>query len=190
MNVNYGPRSVEDIEAMWREIRAGEFPEHPCLHVTCPTWFDALQAPPAKHTASVFMPVPYQLKGHQPEDWVRLKDGFMEQVLSALREVATNLTDDNIVMKVPMDPCYLAGRWQNMRRGSVWVARKTPDQMGDNRPIPQLAQYRTPYPGPLPSGRGHAPGGRGHRRLRARGLERPAGGPGPGDLKERQHEGG
>ena len=147
MNVNYGPRSVEDLQTMWREIRAGEFPERPCLHVTCPTWFDALQAPPAKHTASVFMPVPYQLKGHQPEDWVNLKNGFMEQVVSALREVATNLTDDNIVMKVAMDPCYLAGRWQNMRRGSVWVARKTPDQMGQNRPIPQLAQYRTPIEG-------------------------------------------
>ncbi len=147
MNVNYGPRSVADLQAMWREIRAGEFPEHPCLHVTCPTWFDALQAPPAKHTASVFMPVPYQIQGHQPEDWVCLKEGFMERVLSRLREVATNLTDDNIVMKVPMDPHYLSGRWQNMRQGSIWVARKTPDQMGDQRPIPQLAQYRTPIQG-------------------------------------------
>ena len=147
MNVNYGPRSVEDLKSMWREIRAGEFPAHPCLHVTCPTWFDALQAPPAKHTASVFMPVPYRLEGRRPEDWVSLKNDFMEQVLSALRAVATNLTDDNIVMKVPMDPCYLAGRWQNMRRGSVWVARKTPDQMGENRPIPQLAHYRTPIQG-------------------------------------------
>ncbi len=157
MNVNYGPRSVEDLKSMWREIRAGEFPAHPCLHVTCPTWFDALQAPPAKHTASVFMPVPYQLKGHRPEDWVRLKHDFMERVLSKLRAVATNLTDDNIVMKVPMDPCYLAGRWQNMRRGSVWVARKTAEQMGENRPIPQLAQYRTPIQGLYQVGAGTHP---------------------------------
>ena len=71
----------------------------------------------------------------------------MERVLSELRSVATNLTDDNIVMKVAMDPFYIAGRWQNMRRGSVWVARKTADQMGENRPIPQLAHYRTPIQG-------------------------------------------
>jgi len=147
MNVTDGPRCVEDLKSMWREIRAGEFPAHPCLHVTCPTWFDALQAPPAKHTASVFMPVPFQLKGRRPEDWVSLKNDFMEQVLSTLRAVATNLTDDNIVMKVAMDPHYLAGRWQNMRHGSVWVARKTADQMGENRPIPQLAHYRTPIQG-------------------------------------------
>ena len=147
MNVNYGPRSTEDLKSMWSEIRAGEFPEHYCFHVTCPTWFDPLQAPPAKHTASLFMPVPYQLKDRRPEDWVKLKNDFMERVLSELRSVATNLTDDNIVMKVAMDPFYIAGRWQNMRRGSVWVARKTADQMGENRPIPQLAHYRTPIEG-------------------------------------------
>ena len=147
MNVNYGPRSTEDLKRMWSEIRAGEFPEHYCFHVTCPTWFDPLQAPPAKHTASLFMPVPYQLKDRRPEDWVRLKNDFMERVLSELRSVATNLTDDNIVMKVAMDPFYIAGRWQNMRRGSVWVARKTAEQMGENRPIPQLAHYRTPIQG-------------------------------------------
>ena len=147
MNVNYGPRSTADLKSMWSEIRAGEFPEHPCFHVTCPTWFDSLQAPPAKHTASLFMPVPYELKGQRPEEWVNLKNGYMEHVLSQLRNVATNLTDDNITMKVAMDPCYLAGRWQNMRRGSVWVARKTPDQMGGNRPTPELAHYRTPIEG-------------------------------------------
>ena len=147
MNVNYGPRSGDDLKLMWNEIRAGEFPGHFCFHVTCPTRFDPLQAPPAKHTASLFMPVPYQLKGRRPEEWVGLKNDFMERVLSELRGVATNLTDDNIVMKVAMDPFYLAGRWQNMRRGSVWVARKTVDQMGENRPIPQLARYRTPIRG-------------------------------------------
>jgi phytoene dehydrogenase-like protein len=47
-------------------------------------------------------------------------------------------------MKAALDPFYLAGRWQNMRQGSVWVARKTQEQMGGNRPIPELSHYRTP----------------------------------------------
>lgn len=158
MNVNVGPHSTDDMENMWREIRAGKFPEHSCLHITCPTWFDPLQAPPAKHTASIFMPVPYQLAGYKPEDWVHLKNDFMEQVLAKLRSVATNLTDDNIIMKVAMDPHYLAGRWQNMRKGSVWVARKTASQMGANRPIPQLADYRTPIQGLYQVGAAMHPG--------------------------------
>jgi beta-carotene ketolase (CrtO type) len=147
MNVNMGPEKPDDLDEMWREVRAGEFPQHVCLHAICPTAFDPLQAPRGKHSASLFMPVPFQLKGKQPEDWVRLKNGFMDAVLKTWRRYATNLTDENIEMKVAMDPFYISGRWPNMRRGSVWVARKVAGQMGAHRPIEQLANYRTPIEG-------------------------------------------
>jgi phytoene dehydrogenase-like protein len=144
MNVNMGPEKPADLDEMWREIRAGEFPEHGCLHAICPTAFDPLQAPKPKHAASVYLPVPFQLKGKQPEDWIKLKNGFMDSVLKVWRRYATNLTDENIEMKVAMDPFYISGRWPNMRRGSVWVARKIAVQMGEQRPIEQIADYRTP----------------------------------------------
>lgn len=144
LNVNIGPQKPADFETMWEEIRNGEFPNHPCFHISCPTQFDPLQAPIGRHTATLFMPVPFELKGKRPEDWVRLKNGFMEKVLGEWREYATNLTEENIQMKVATDPFYISGRWQNMRRGSVWVARKIPSQMRDSRPIPELAHYRTP----------------------------------------------
>jgi phytoene dehydrogenase-like protein len=147
MNVNMGPESADHLDRMWQEIRAGDFPQHVCLHAICPSAFDPLQAPRNKHAASLFMPVPYELKGKRPEEWVKLKNGFMESVLSIWRRYATNLTDDNIEMKVAMDPFYMAGRWPNMRRGSVWVARKTAAQMGINRPNEQLSGYRTPIAG-------------------------------------------
>ncbi len=144
MNVNLGPRQPSDIDEMWKEIRAGEFPQHLCAHAICPTAIDPLQAPTGKHAASLFMPVPFQLKGKRVEDWVKLKSDFMDRVLKIWRRYATNLTDENIEMKVAMDPFYMAGRWPNMRRGSVWVARKIASQMGANRPIEELANYRTP----------------------------------------------
>jgi phytoene dehydrogenase-like protein len=144
LSVTIGPEKAGDLEIMWREIRAGEFPAHPCFHVICPTQFDPLQAPSGKHAASLFMPVPFQLRGKKPEDWVKLKNGLMDRVLADWRKVATNLTDENIEMKVALDPFYISGRWQNMRRGSVWVARKIARQLGENRPIPELARYRTP----------------------------------------------
>jgi phytoene dehydrogenase-like protein len=147
MNVNMGPEKPDDLEEMWKEIRTGEFPRHVCLHAICPTAFDPLQAPKAKHAASLFMPVPFQLKGKKPEDWVKLKTGFMDHVLNIWRRYATNLTDENIEMKVAMEPSYIAGRWPNMRRGSVWVARKIATQMGEMRPIEGLANYRTPIAG-------------------------------------------
>ncbi len=144
LNVNIGPEKPADLEEMWKEIRAGEFPSHPCFHISCPTQFDPLQAPMGKHTATLFMPVPFQLKEKKAEEWVKLKNGFMERVLYEWRKYATNLTDENIQMKVALDPFYISGRWQNMRLGSVWVARKVPAQMGEKRPIPELAHYRTP----------------------------------------------
>jgi len=147
MSVSIGPERPADLAEMWKEIRAGEFPAHPCLHAVCPTALDPLQAPAGRHTASVFLPVPFQLKGKKPEDWVKLKNGFMEVVLKIWRRYATNLTDENIEMKVAMDPFYIAGRWPNMRRGSVWVARKIATQMGNQRPIEQIADYRTPIAG-------------------------------------------
>ncbi|MSP40314.1 MAG: NAD(P)/FAD-dependent oxidoreductase [Deltaproteobacteria bacterium] len=147
MNVNIGPEKPSDIDEMWNEIRAGEFPVHGCLHAICPTAFDPLQAPRGKHTASLFMPVPFQLKGKQPQDWVKLKKGFMDAVLKIWRGYATNLTDDNIEMKVAMEPFYMSQRWPNLRRGSVWVARKIPTQMGEQRPIEQISDYRTPIAG-------------------------------------------
>ena len=147
MNVNMGPETPADLDEMWREIRAGEFPEHVCLHAICPTAFDPLQAPKPNHAASVYLPVPFQLKGKKPEDWVKLKSGFMDAVLKIWRRYATNLTDENIEMKVAMDPFYMSGRWPNMRRGSVWVARKIAAQMGEQRPIEQIADYRTPIEG-------------------------------------------
>jgi phytoene dehydrogenase-like protein len=147
MNVSIGPERPDDIAAMWAEIRAGEFPEHACLHAICPTAFDPLQAPRPKHAASVFAPVPFQLKGKKPEDWVKLKNGFMDKILKVWRRYATNLTDDNIEMKVAMDPFYMSGRWPNMRRGSVWGARKVAAQMGARRPFEAIADYRTPIEG-------------------------------------------
>ena len=78
---------------------------------------------------------------------MNLKNRFMESVLKIWRRYATNLTDDNIEMKVAMDQFYLSGRWPHMRRGSVWVARKIASQMGAQRPIEDISGYRTPIEG-------------------------------------------
>ncbi|HVO95664.1 MAG TPA: NAD(P)/FAD-dependent oxidoreductase [Terriglobales bacterium] len=157
MSVTMGPETPADLDQMWQELRAGEFPEHACLHAICPTAFDPLQAPKPKHAASVYVPVPFQLKDQKPDDWVKLKNGFMEKILRQWRRYATNLTDENIEMKMAMDPFYMAGRWPNMRRGSVWVARKTATQMGAQRPIEQIANYRTPIRGLYQVGAGMHP---------------------------------
>ena len=145
--MNIGPQRPSDLEAMWQEIRAGEFPAHHCFHISCPTALDPLQAPAGRHNATLLMPVPYRLKGKQPEDWRTLKNGFMDRMIAEWRKYATNLTEQTIQDRCALDPWYLSGKWQNLRNGSVYVARKIPSQLGANRPIPELSDYRTPIEG-------------------------------------------
>ena len=78
---------------------------------------------------------------------MKLKNHFMDAVMKIWRRYATNLTEENIEMKAAIDPFYISGRWPNMRRGSVWVARKIAPQMGERRPIEAIADYRTPIRG-------------------------------------------
>jgi phytoene dehydrogenase-like protein len=147
MSVSMGPERAADLAEMWKEIRAGEFPTHPCLHAICPTAFDPLQAPRARHAASVFLPVPFQLNGKMPQDWVKLKNGFMDDILKIWRRYATNLTDENIEMKVALDPFYLpAGGPICEPARSGWPAKQR-RQMGNHRPVEQIANYRTPIAG-------------------------------------------
>ena len=96
INVNMGPQPPADLDEMWQEIRAGEFPEHACLHAICPTAFDPLQAPQGKHAASVYLPVPFQLKGKKPEDWVKLKNGFMESGAEKLAALSRPISPTRI----------------------------------------------------------------------------------------------
>ena len=168
MNITMGPEKPADLEAMWQEIRDGEFPTHVCLHAICPTAFDPLQAPrPEACGVASSCRCRFNSRASSPEDWVRLKNGFMDSVLKIWRRYATNLTDDNIEMKVAMDPFYIAGRWPNMRRGSVWgCAQDRRTDWARNRPIEELADYRTPIAGPLPGRGGDASCRRRDRRLR------------------------
>lgn len=147
LNVNIGPRRPADLEAMWQELRAGELPTHSCFHISCPTALDPLQAPSGKHNATLFVPAPYRLAGQRPEDWVRLKHDYLARILVEWRQYATNLTEQNVVDRCALDPWYISGKWQNLRYGSIYGARKVPSQLGEQRPIPELAHYRTPIAG-------------------------------------------
>jgi phytoene dehydrogenase-like protein len=49
MNVSMSPEKPADVETMWQEIRAGEFPQHPCLHATRTAFGEGLEATLAEH---------------------------------------------------------------------------------------------------------------------------------------------
>ncbi|MDY6905347.1 MAG: NAD(P)/FAD-dependent oxidoreductase [Thermodesulfobacteriota bacterium] len=72
------------------------------------------------------------------------KDEIVDAMLTKIRSVAPNLTDDKIVAKFVNTPydsslrnmAFVGGGWMGLSQSS--------DQWYDKRPLPELARYRTP----------------------------------------------
>ena len=95
LNVNIGPHKPGDLDAMWQEIRAGEFPRMLVSTRSVRQRSIHCRRPRQARGVGVYAGA-FHLKGKQPEDWIKLKNGFMEKVLKNLAPYATNLTDENI----------------------------------------------------------------------------------------------
>ena len=164
MNVNIGPEKPADLEAMWQEIRAGEFPD-PRLSA-CYLSDRLRPVAGARRQAcgvGVFagaVSIERQTAGGlgQAQGW--FLDRRAEN-LAALCDQLDRREHHDESRHGALSTC--PGRWPNMRRGSVWVARKIPTQMGEMRPIEQISDYRTPIRRAVSSRRGDASGRRGDR---------------------------
>jgi phytoene dehydrogenase-like protein len=142
--LNIGLETPEDYYRLLSEIRLGKLPEHLGLFCSCPTLFDTTQAPRGKHTALIWQPVPYDLRDGGPEKWDEVKEEFMDRCIDKWREYAPNLTEDNILMKRAVSPLDIERKLYNMKLGGVFMGRMITAQLEYFRPMPELAQFRTP----------------------------------------------
>src|SRR5579884_1214249 len=146
LRVLIGVESPDEIDALWREIRAGTLPEPRGLVVTVPTLFDPRQAPPDHHTAVLLQPVPYA-PGGSPDRWEALRDDYAARCLAAWRRYASHLRDEDILATSALTPQDIALRYPNYARGALGMGAMSVNQAGPNRPLPELSQYRTPVEG-------------------------------------------
>jgi len=146
LRVLIGVESPAEIDALWREIRAGTLPEPRGMVVTVPTLFDPSQAPPDRHTAVLLQPVP-PAPGGSPERWDALRDEYAARCVANWRRYATNLRDEDILAAVALTPRDVAARYPNYAQGALGMGAMTVDQAGPNRPLPELSQYKTPIDG-------------------------------------------
>lgn len=142
--LNIGLETPEDYNILWSEIRAGKLPEHLGMFCSVPTLFDPGQAPRGKHTALIWQPVPYHLKEGGAEKWDEVKDEYMDLCIAKWREYAPNLTDDNILEKTALSPLDIERKLWNMKSGGVFMGRMILGQLEYFRPLPELAQFKTP----------------------------------------------
>lgn len=157
--VGVGFESGADFRAMWEQVRRGEAPTPPRLYACCPTLHDPSQAPAGRHTAFCWAPAPYALAEGGEQAWDRLGPRYAEQCLAAWRAAAPNLTDDNILHRRLLSPLDVSRKLTSMPRGGVFHGRMTLDQIEGFRPLPELADGRTPVRGLYLGGASLHPGG-------------------------------
>jgi phytoene dehydrogenase-like protein len=124
---------------------------------SCPTVFDATQAPPGKHTAFMWEKLPYRLNGN-PENWDEIKRAHGTTMLSKWNEYAPGLKS-SVIDWFTRSPLDTERTFPNMRDGDLLIGAFTNGQFGYNRPFAGAGHYRGFLKGLYLCGSSSHPGG-------------------------------
>jgi beta-carotene ketolase (CrtO type) len=156
--------SMNHVEQAHSEITLGKIPdENPSMYVVMPTGLDASMAPPNKHTLWIEFFAPYQIAGAEGTGlngtgWTdELKNKVADKVLNKLAEYSPNLKHSIIARHVE-SPAELAQRLGTYG-GNYYHIDMTLEQMLCFRPLPEIANYKTPIKNLYLTGAGTHPGG-------------------------------
>ena len=144
-SVVLGIEDGEGIDSMFADIHAGRLPARLGGNGACPTLFDPLHAPAGKHSAFWWPWAPYELDG-DPASWDERREEVAARMLEQWRGYAPNLGGATVLGQALFTPLDIERHCINMQRGSHHVGAYRPEQMGANRPTPELSGYRTPLP--------------------------------------------
>ncbi|MEA1958079.1 MAG: NAD(P)/FAD-dependent oxidoreductase [Chloroflexota bacterium] len=125
--------------------RLGQWPplKDFCPTVWCHSLVDPLYAPPGYHTANNEQLGP-PATAHTEDEWLDIKTWYAEQLMSLWEKHAPNMNWDNII-GIDYNTPYDNLRMKNLApNGSIGIVDRIPHQTDEKRPIPELANHRTP----------------------------------------------
>lgn len=156
--------SVNHVEQAHSEITLGKIPdEDPSMYVVMPTGLDPSMAPSGKHTLWIEFFAPYQIAGAEGTGlkgtgWTdELKNKVADKVLDKLAQYSPNVKHSIIARHVE-SPAELAQRLGSYG-GNYYHIDMTLEQMLCFRPLPEIANYKTPIENLYLTGAGTHPGG-------------------------------
>ncbi|MGI2902672.1 beta-carotene ketolase CrtO [Tolypothrix sp. VBCCA 56010] len=156
--------SMNHVEQAHSEITLGKIPdEDPSMYVVMPTGLDPSMAPEGKHTLWIEFFAPYQIAGAEGTGlkgtgWTdELKNKVADKVLDKLAQYSPNLKHSIIARHVE-SPAELAQRLGTYG-GNYYHIDMTLEQMLCFRPLPEIANYKTPINNLYLTGAGTHPGG-------------------------------
>lgn len=156
--------SVKHVEIAHSDPSIGRIPDSdPSMYVVMPTMLDPSMAPEGKHTLWIEFFAPYQIEnaegtGLHGTGWTdELKNKVADRVIDKLAEYAPNVKKAMIARRVE-SPAELGERLGSYK-GNYYHIDMTLEQMMFFRPLPELANYKTPIDGLFLTGAGTHPGG-------------------------------
>ncbi len=156
--------SFKQVEIAHSEPSVGKIPDaDPSMYVVMPTMLDPSMAPAGKHTLWIEFFAPYQIDqadgtGLNGTGWTdTLKNKVADRVIDKLAEYAPNLKNAIIARRVE-SPAELGERLGALK-GNYYHIDMSLEQMVFFRPLPEIANYKTPITGLFLTGAGTHPGG-------------------------------
>lgn len=156
--------SVRHVEIAHADPALGRIPDaDPSLYVVQPTVLDPTMAPAGKHTVWIEFFAPYQIAGLEGTGlygtgWTdELKHKVADRIVDKLAEYAPNVKTATLARRVE-SPAELGERLGALK-GNYYHLDMTLEQMVFFRPLPEIANYKTPIEGLFLTGAGTHPGG-------------------------------
>ena len=156
--------SVKHVEVAHSYPAMGRIPdENPSMYLVQPTMLDPSMAPTGKHTVWIEFFAPYKIEGlegtgQHGTGWTdELKNKVADRCIDKLADYAPNVKTATIGRRVE-SPAELGERLGAVN-GNYYHIDMTLDQMVFFRPLPELANYKTPIDGLFLTGAGTHPGG-------------------------------
>ncbi|WP_138500135.1 beta-carotene ketolase CrtO [Nostoc sp. PA-18-2419] len=156
--------SIAHVEQAHSKCTLGEIPDaDPSMYVVMPSYLDSTLAPSGKHTLWIEFFAPYQIAGAEGTGlkgtgWTdELKNKVADRVIDKLANYAPNVKNATIARRVE-SPAELGERL-GAYKGNYYHVDMTLDQMIFFRPLPEIANYKTPIENLFLTGAGTHPGG-------------------------------
>ncbi len=151
-----------DSEHIARECRYSRMGQSPPLEDYCPVvWchslVDPTYAPLGKHIAQTEQLSP-PATAYTEREWLEIKKQYAENLITVWQKYAPNMTWDNII-GVDCNTPYDNLRMKNLGpNGCMTIVDHVIHQRFQNRPIPELANFRTPIKNLYATGAAWHPG--------------------------------
>ncbi len=156
--------SVKHVEIAHTEPAIGRIPDaDPSFYLVQPTMLDPSMAPAGCHTVWIEFFAPYQIEnaegtGLNGTGWTdELKNKVADRVIDKLADYAPNVKTATIARAVE-SPAELGERLGSYK-GNYYHIDMTLEQMVFFRPLPEIANYKTPIDHLYLTGAGTHPGG-------------------------------